>query len=144
MVEHSLGKGEVESSILSCSTIHPLDFEENPCIAGAFAQSDVTKRVTKRVPEVARKVRYLLERDGRYYARLVVPVHLRSYLEGKTELRLPLGADYREATKAIHGAVADLQFKIKQAEVRAADAGVAPRSAAPFELSAEQMALRLY
>ncbi|WP_374435280.1 DUF6538 domain-containing protein [Tabrizicola sp.] len=60
---------------------------------------------------MARKVRYLLERDGRYYARLVVPVHLRSYLEGKTELRVPLGADYREATKAIHGAVADLQFR---------------------------------
>lgn len=110
----------------------------------AFVHSDVTECVTKWVPDVARKVRYLLERDGRYYARLVVPAHLRSYLEGKTELRVPLGADYREATKAIHGAVADLQFKIKQAEVRAADAGVAPRSAAPFEISAEQMALRLF
>ena len=31
VVEHSLGKGEVESSILSCSTIHPLDVIEGPC-----------------------------------------------------------------------------------------------------------------
>ena len=29
MVEHTLGKGEVESSILSCSTIYPLDYNNN-------------------------------------------------------------------------------------------------------------------
>jgi hypothetical protein len=30
VVEHSLGKGEVESSILSCSTIHPFEKYQYP------------------------------------------------------------------------------------------------------------------
>ena len=93
---------------------------------------------------MVRKVQYLLERDGRYYARLVVPRHLRPFLDNKTELRTPLGGDYREALKALHAAVANLQFKIREAEIKAADSGIAPRSETTYPLSNEQMALRLY
>lgn len=93
---------------------------------------------------MAKRVQYLLEREGRYYARLVIPRHLRPFLDNKTELRTPLGGDYRGAIKTLHSAVADLQFKLRQAEIEAADAGHAPRTTASYPLSKEQMALRLY
>ena len=50
---------------------------------------------------MAGKVRHLLNRDGRYFARLVIPKELRPYLDGKTELRTPLGPDYRTALKKL-------------------------------------------
>lgn len=93
---------------------------------------------------MVRKVQYLLERDGRYYARLVVPRHLRPFLDNKTELRTPLGGDYREALKALHAAVANQQLKIREAEIKAAEAGIAPKSETTFPLSNEQIAFRLY
>jgi hypothetical protein len=40
---------------------------------------------------MAGKVRNLLNRDGRYFARLVIPKELRPFMNGKTELRTPLG-----------------------------------------------------
>lgn len=64
------------------------------------------------------KVRYLLSRDGRYFARLVVPLALRPYLEGKTELRTALGPDRRQALTNLPGAVARLQIKIGLADKR--------------------------
>lgn len=93
---------------------------------------------------MGRKVRYLLERDGRYYARIVIPKALRPFLENKTELRTPLGADYREATRKIHAAVAEMQFTIRQAEIKAAEVGADVETSAAFSLSNEQMALRHY
>jgi hypothetical protein len=81
---------------------------------------------------VVRTVQYLLARSGRNYARLVVPRHLRPFLNNKTELRTPLGGDYREALKTLHAAVANLQFKIREAEIRAADTGIAPKSETRF------------
>lgn len=93
---------------------------------------------------VTKRVQYLLEREGRFYARLVIPRHLRPFLDNKTEFRTPLGGDYRSAMKALHAAVADLQFKLQQAEIKAADAGQAARAIAPYPLSNEQMAFRLY
>lgn len=93
---------------------------------------------------MTRRVRYLLEREGRFYARLVVPRHLRPFLDNKTELRTPLGGDYRAALKSLHAAVADIQFKLRQAEIRAAEAGQAPRASAAYPLSNEQIAVRLY
>lgn len=62
------------------------------------------------------KIRHLLNRDGRYYARLVIPEKLRPFLDGKTELRTPLGPDRRTALAKLPGAVADLQHKIGGAE----------------------------
>jgi hypothetical protein len=64
----------------------------------------------------------MVEREGRYWSRLVVPVDHRPYLDGKTELRTPLGGDYRAAIRAQHGAVADLQHRIALAERQAAQA----------------------
>ncbi|WP_434619002.1 site-specific integrase [Tabrizicola sp. M-4] len=55
-----------------------------------------------------------------------------------------MGGDYRNAVKALHAAVADLQFKLRQAEIKAAEAGQAPRATVSYPLSNEQMALRLY
>jgi len=61
------------------------------------------------------KIRHLINRSGRYHARLVVPKDLQAIV-GKTELRSPLGADYREALKLLPGAVTQLQHKIAVAE----------------------------
>ena len=41
------------------------------------------------------KHRYLLNRDGRYFARIVIPKPLRPFLENKSELRELLGPDRR-------------------------------------------------
>ncbi len=49
---------------------------------------------------MAGQIRNFLERDGRYYALLVVPRDLRPYLK-KTELRMPLGADWRQAIGSV-------------------------------------------
>jgi len=53
---------------------------------------------------MAGKIRGLVNRDGRHYARLVVPVELRGTI-GKTELRKPLGADRREALRKLPAAL---------------------------------------
>lgn len=65
---------------------------------------------------MAGKIKHLLERDGRFYSRLVVPTALREYLGGRTELRTPLGADRKAAERSHHGALADLYLAIRQAE----------------------------
>lgn len=65
--------------------------------------------------------KYLLNRNGRFFARLVVPRDLRKIV-GKTELRAPLGPDRRTAMKHLPGAVASLQHEIAQAERKATPA----------------------
>jgi Domain of unknown function (DUF6538) len=67
---------------------------------------------------MAGKVRNLVNRSGRYHARLVVPKDLRGIV-GKTELRTPLGGDYRQALKLLPGAVVRLQHQIAVAECQA-------------------------
>eukprot|EP01035_Chromulina_nebulosa_P054640 gene54640-74873_t len=67
-----------------------------------------------------RQVRNLLDRDGRYFARLVIPKDLRAFMDGKSELRTPLGGDYRTALKALPAAVATLHHSIALAERSAA------------------------
>jgi integrase len=64
---------------------------------------------------MAGKIRHLVNRSGRYHARLVVPKDLRKIV-GKTELRTPLGGDYRQAIRLLPGAVAQLQHQIALAE----------------------------
>lgn len=56
--------------------------------------------------------KYLLNRDGRYFARVVIPKDLRQFLENKTELRTALAG--------LHTAVAGLQAQIAVAERRVA------------------------
>jgi len=64
---------------------------------------------------LAGKVRHLINRKERCHARLVVPKDLRGIV-GKTELRTPLGGDYRQALRLLPGAVAELQHRIAVAE----------------------------
>lgn len=63
---------------------------------------------------MAGKIRHLLSRSGRYYARVVVPVTLRRYV-GKTELLEPLGADRTAALRALPAAVARFQDQLAKA-----------------------------
>jgi hypothetical protein len=91
-----------------------------------LAHSDVTKHVTKAgsiseleaISEIGMgKLRHVVTRNGRHYARMVVPAkppELRQML-GATELREPLGADKRAAARASHAAVARLQERINEA-----------------------------
>ena len=72
---------------------------------------------------MAGRVRNLLNRNGRYFARLVIPKELRPFMDGKTELRTPLGPDYRTALRTLPGAVAALQHNIALGERRAVAAG---------------------
>lgn len=94
--------------------------------------------------KMAGKVRHLLERNGRYYARIVVPERLRPYLHGKTEFHEPLGSDRSIALKALPAALVSFQAQMHVAERAAAAAGKSAPLAAAFPLSAEQIALRSY
>lgn len=87
---------------------------------------------------------YLLNRDGRFFARLVIPKELRPFLERKTELRTALGPDRRDALKKLPGAVALLQHEIALAERRAADAGQRVVALGRYPLAVDQIALRNY
>ena len=93
---------------------------------------------------MVRQPRYLLNRNGRYFARLVIPKALRSYLQNRTELREALGPDRRAALTRLHTAVAGMQATIADAEHKAkADRGEAwtgPR----YDLSLQQIAFRRY
>lgn len=91
---------------------------------------------------MAGKVRHLVNRNGRYHARLVVPKDLRETV-GKTELRSPLGGDYRQALKLLPGAVAQLQHQIALAEQKAS-AGRAQPGPARYPHAPDQLAYSLY
>ncbi|MHA6644611.1 integrase [Mesorhizobium sp. A623] len=93
---------------------------------------------------MAGKVRNLLNRDGRYFARLVIPKELRPFMDGKSELRTALGPDYRTALKLLPGAVATLQHNIALGERRAVEAGTKPVTVGRYPLAADQIALRNY
>ena len=88
---------------------------------------------------MAGKIRHMVNRKGRYHARLVVPKDLRGII-GKSELRRPLGGDYRQALRLLPGAVADLQHQIALAE-RQTGRGTAP---VRYPLAADQIAHSLY
>ena len=98
---------------------------------------------------MAGKTRNMVNRSGRYFARLVVPKTLRPIL-GKTELRTALGGDYRTALKALPAAVADLQRQITAAERQIAGAHpldqppiVARYPMTPAQIAASHYAQRL-
>jgi integrase len=93
---------------------------------------------------MAGQLRYFLNRNGRYYARLVVPKDLRPYLEGKTELRIPLGADRRLAIRKHPGALAALQERIAEAERKRANASGQPVAQGRYPLSPSDLAATNY
>lgn len=86
--------------------------------------------------------RYLLNRNGRFFARLVVPKDLR-HIVGKSELRASLGPDRRTAIKLLPGAVAQLQHQIAQSERKLSPANMAS-APARYPLAPDQIALSHY
>lgn len=93
---------------------------------------------------MAGRVRNLLNRDGRYFARLVIPKDLRPFMDGKTELRKALGPDYRTSLKNLPGAVTTLQHEIALGERRAAAAGERSATIGRYPLAIDEIALRNY
>ena len=93
---------------------------------------------------MAGKVRYLHYKRGRYSARLVVPVDLRPFMDGKTELTKSLGPDRRNAMKHLPGAVATLQNELAQAERRAASRGAVVVQPGRYPLAPDQIAASHY
>lgn len=87
--------------------------------------------------------RYLLNRDGSFFASLVVPKELRGAV-GKSELRAALGPDRRTAIKLLPGAVAQLQHEIAQAERQYLEAANKVAAPARYPLAPEQIALSHY
>lgn len=91
---------------------------------------------------MAGKIRNLLPRNGRYYARLTVPVALRPIV-GKRELTEPLGADRTVAIRLLSSAIHRMQLELDQARDRAA--AIAPaQSSKRRALNMRQMALAHY
>lgn len=90
---------------------------------------------------MAGKVRHLINRSGRYHARLVVPQDLRKIV-GRTELRKPLGGDYRQALRMLPGAVAELQHQIAMAERKVTSA--TREATARYPLAPDQIAYSHY
>jgi hypothetical protein len=93
---------------------------------------------------MVRQPRYLLNRDGRYFARLVVPKTLRPFLENKTELREALGPDRRKALANLHSAVARLQNNIAIAARKLKATTGEPVVAGRYLLPPNQLALHHY
>src|SRR5262249_37186254 len=63
---------------------------------------------------VAGKVRHLLERSGRFYARVSVPPTLRAVV-GQRELTAALGGDRSTALRKLPGAVAGMLARLESA-----------------------------
>lgn len=93
---------------------------------------------------MARQPRYLLNREGRYFARLVIPRELRPFLDNKTELREALGPDRRAALAKLHPAVATLQSKIALAERELQIATGSTVEPGRYPLPVDQIAFRNY
>lgn len=93
---------------------------------------------------MAGKVRHLLNRDGRYFARLVVPAELRPYLANRSELRKALGPDRRVALALLPRAVSTLQHEIAVADRKRADATAQTPKAGRYPLTPEEIAQRSY
>lgn len=98
---------------------------------------------------------YLLERDGRYYARVVVPKNLRPFLGGRTEFRTPLGPDRRAALRRLHTEVGNFQHQIGLAKRAFETAngvtvnesvpnGKALQKPVPYPMTPEEIAIRDY
>lgn len=64
---------------------------------------------------MAGKRRHWKKHNGRFWARIAIPIALRPFFSGKTELTEPLGGDMREADRKHAAAVARLQAQIQAA-----------------------------
>lgn len=94
---------------------------------------------------MAQRIPHLLEREGRYYARVVIPKPLRSLFAGRWEMSNPLGPDRREAVRRLPGAVAEIQTQLEAARAQLKTVyriKVQPRPGKP--LTDRQMAAQHY
>lgn len=66
---------------------------------------------------MAGALRHLIQRGDAFWARIVVPKHLR-LIVGKTELRRPLGSNRKLAERDLHAAVAAMQGEIAAAQAK--------------------------
>jgi integrase len=80
---------------------------------------------------MAGKVRYLIQRNGRYHARIVVPLSIRKWV-GKVELSAALGPDRKAAIRALPKVVAGFQDEL----------AAAARRAQPESLGASSIAIK--
>lgn len=90
------------------------------------------------------KHRHLLDRDGRFFARIVIPKDLRPFLDNKHELREPLGPDRRTAIARLATALAGLHARIAVAERSAQLAKGEAVKPGRYPLTADEMAVRNY
>ena len=91
---------------------------------------------------MAGQVRHLKVKDGRFYARIAVPVSLRQFV-GRSELTAPLGGERRAALKMLPEAVAGLQRQLALAAPETSAAST--RQAPPRKrLNVNQIAHRSY
>lgn len=88
---------------------------------------------------MAGKVRHLVERGGRYWARVVVPVDVVAAI-GSTDLREPLGGDRVVALRKLSAAVARFHDRIDAARAQLR-ASAAPTVRADRRLTARQIAM---
>lgn len=65
---------------------------------------------------MAAKRRHWKEKDGRFWARISIPVALRPLFDGKTQLTTALGGDFRDADRKHATAVAGMQKQIDKAK----------------------------
>ncbi|MCE7029533.1 DUF6538 domain-containing protein [Jiella avicenniae] len=96
---------------------------------------------------MAGRIKGLIDRNGRFYVRIVIPADLRSFFDGKTELRTPLGPDRREALRRHPAALATLLDSIDHArtlKVHSEGVEAARRERASSPLAIEEIARRHY
>lgn len=93
---------------------------------------------------MAGKIRHFMERDGRYFARVVIPKDLRPFLDGKTELRASLGGDRSLAIRKHPAALAGLMESIASAERQSASATGKPVVPGRYPLTDAQIARQFY
>lgn len=88
----------------------------------------------------------LLGREGRWYARKVIPAELRPYFDGKRELRKPLGPDRRGANARLAAAMAEFEAEIAVARRKHEADRIERVTGAParYPLTSEQTALAHY
>ncbi|MBX4874425.1 integrase [Rhizobium bangladeshense] len=93
---------------------------------------------------MAGKPQHWKERNGRYSARIVIPPHLRPFLDNRAELEIQLGGDRRTALRNHAAAVASIQRQIRIARWKH-EAATGQRPKAPsYPLTVQQLALREY
>ncbi|RCW87608.1 tyrosine-type recombinase/integrase [Phyllobacterium bourgognense] len=94
---------------------------------------------------MAAKTRNWLERNGRYYARVVIPLPLRPFMGGKSQLTEPLGPDLRSARNLHSGAVARIRAQIDIAKQKANASGLhGQKRFTPEPISINEIAHRHY